>query len=469
MSLDIDWSLLGPADIQTHLVSLLNASLANAPRPSFIGPISVTSFDLGTEPPEVEIRDIRDVWRAFDEGDDDGDAEVIEAQDAAAASVRGEEWTEQRELGVRSRFAQSRLDDDGFELLNHPQHPGLHRHTLSRYTEEPEGMEGLDGMEGVDGMDRENQSVRSGSGFSPRNSIAAVGIGIGSALHGLGGGGRDYGSGILSPVPPSLLASSHTQLYGNALRRQSQQLYPHQSQSHIHSRAPSAPASAFNAFPNYNSLPYSHTNTHAQARSQIHGRDASHAPQLPSHTTQATPASPPRRPPNTREDKSSIPSLQLHLRVSHSSNLSLTILTSLSINYPSLSFMTLPLKLSITGLALAADVVVAYSSQKHRVHICVVDEDPDGPSTAPSQGSNGFGPGPVQTPALGPGPPRTTGRNTIPIGQRLLPHLSIDSEIGQADAHVLKNVGKVERFIADVVRKTLVDELVFPNFQTIAL
>jgi distribution and morphology protein 12 len=54
-------------------------------------------------------------------------------------------------------------------------------------------------------------------------------------------------------------------------------------------------------------------------------------------------------------------------------------------------------------------------------------------------------------------------------GQRILPHLHIESEIGHADAHVLRNVGKVERFIVDVVRKTLVDELVFPNFHTIAL
>jgi distribution and morphology protein 12 len=55
------------------------------------------------------------------------------------------------------------------------------------------------------------------------------------------------------------------------------------------------------------------------------------------------------------------------------------------------------------------------------------------------------------------------------IGQRILPELHIESEIGHADAHVLRNVGKVERFIADAVRKVLVDELVFPNFHTIAL
>lgn len=102
--------------------------------------------------------------------------------------------------------------------------------------------------------------------------------------------------------------------------------------------------------------------------------------------------------------------------------------------------MSLPLKLSITGLTISADMVVAYSGDRHRVHMCMIDED---------EAAGGAG--------------------GTSLGQRLLPNLTIDSEIGHADAHVLKNVGKVERFIADVVRKTLVDELVFPNFLTIAL
>jgi distribution and morphology protein 12 len=128
--------------------------------------------------------------------------------------------------------------------------------------------------------------------------------------------------------------------------------------------------------------------------------------------------------------------LQLHLRVNYTSDLTLTLLTSLSINYPSPAFMSLPLKLSITGLTLAGDVVMAYSGDKHRVHVCFIDEEE---------------------------------QSGLPIGQRILPSLNIDSEIGNADAHILRNVGKVERFIADVVRKTLVEELVFPNFLTVAM
>lgn len=104
--------------------------------------------------------------------------------------------------------------------------------------------------------------------------------------------------------------------------------------------------------------------------------------------------------------------------------------------------MALPLKLSITGFQLDADIVIAYSGEKNRVHFTIVDDE-----------SN----------------PAHKDDKQIPLGQRLLSNLQIESEIGHADAHVLRNVGKVERFIVDVVRKTLVDELVFPNFHTVAL
>jgi distribution and morphology protein 12 len=122
--------------------------------------------------------------------------------------------------------------------------------------------------------------------------------------------------------------------------------------------------------------------------------------------------------------------------LTHTSDLTLTLLTSLTVHYPASVFMSLPLKLSITGLQLAADIILAFDGEKNRVHLTILDEgDEEG----------------------------------VPVGMRLLPEMRIDSEIGHSDAHVLRNVGKIERFIADVVRKTLVDELVFPNFHTIAL
>ena len=85
MSVDIDWSLLslpslsGPS-LSDRLIVALNTAFNNASRPSFLGPVTVTTFDFGDAGPDVEIKDVRDVWRAFDEGDDEGDA-ILQARE----------------------------------------------------------------------------------------------------------------------------------------------------------------------------------------------------------------------------------------------------------------------------------------------------------------------------------------------------------------------------------------------------
>ncbi|KAK1926359.1 putative mitochondrion organization and biogenesis-related protein [Papiliotrema laurentii] len=380
MSLDIDWSLLNPTALSSNLVGLLNTHLASASRPSFIGPITVTSFDFGTAAPDVEIKDIRDVWRAFDEGDEEGDDEVASAAAIAGANGYG---GGRRGVGASGGTSSGTLEDEYERVPSNGTRPGG-------------GGGGGGAGAGVDGDDFDDlASVYSGLA-SPRQSVAAVGIGMNSSAI------RDYASAILPPLSARGMSRNGSLFSPNPLA------LPARGRGGRTSTAPPLSAS--------------------------HRRH--HSPLPPHHTS--PPPSPPARPAGVAESKSSIPSLQLHLKVNYISDLHLTLLTSLTINYPSPGFMSLPLKLSITGLALGADVVLAYSGDKHRVHLCLIDEDE---ATHPN----------------------------VPVGQRILPTLSIDSEIGQTDAHVLRNVGKVERFIADVVRKTLVDELVFPNFLTLAL
>lgn len=115
------------------------------------------------------------------------------------------------------------------------------------------------------------------------------------------------------------------------------------------------------------------------------------------------------------------------------------------------------MKLSIVGLVFSGEFVVAYEGSRRRVHICIVDEQD--PASFPLLGKKT---------TVEPMAQHDTSAK-VPIGQRLLPDIFIESEIGQADKHVLKNVSKVERFIQDVMRKVVEDELVYPNFQTIVL
>jgi distribution and morphology protein 12 len=55
------------------------------------------------------------------------------------------------------------------------------------------------------------------------------------------------------------------------------------------------------------------------------------------------------------------------------------------------------------------------------------------------------------------------------IGQRLVPDIYIESEIGKADKHMSEGAARVEGFIQDVIGRSIVEELVFPSFHALIL
>ncbi|KAI0373060.1 mitochondrial distribution and morphology protein 12 [Pilatotrama ljubarskyi] len=321
MSIDLEWNRLD-SSLAANLVDLINRQLASTTRPSFIGPIEVTSFDFGSNAPDVELVDMRDIYRDFLEDDEEG-----EEGEAAAAKVAAE------------------LSDDDFEWVS-------------------------------------------------RKAVRGKGIEDGPAYH------------LFPPHMRYGMAPGMDMLHSTPFLR---------SPRDIWSPAITKPV-----------------------------------PKPPQH-----------------------PNLQLHLHITWQSNLRITLTTSLLINYPSPMFMSLPIKLSVTGLLFNGEVVVAYEGERKRVHLCIVDElDPYGPlgGERPKRDTPSSGGTPTEgdEDALGSGAGMRAGK-PLPIGQRLLPTIDIESEIGQADKHVLKNVTRVERFIQDVIRKTVEEELVFPNFQTFVL
>ncbi len=72
MSVDFSWERLDEA-LAKHLVEALNRHLQTVTRPSFIGPVEVTAFEFGSASPDVEIVDMRDIYRDFLEDDEDDD------------------------------------------------------------------------------------------------------------------------------------------------------------------------------------------------------------------------------------------------------------------------------------------------------------------------------------------------------------------------------------------------------------
>lgn len=437
MSVVIDYALLSDPALTSSLVDAFNANLASAPRPSFLGPISLNSFDFGTEPPDVEVVGLRDVYKDFldaeeEEEDDDND-------EGHGGEGGGDSWTDGASAreghdGGGGGWSRTGTDDDPLQHPNrrddHSQHhTGLNIRGLAS---PPPSMGPLPPFHGRPGFDF-GSPLHHGSPFTSR-------VGLGSGLH--------------SPIPTPYL-----------------------------SRNPSFSSLPPGAGPS----PTPSTGSPPPPR----GPDREGNSRRPSPNQQYPSTS--SKPAHDDEDASPSgpPSLQLHLHIHHPSNIRISLSTTLLINHPSPSFMSLPLTLTITRLELDFHLVIAFEAASasnsapapnpspshssrqqppsrgtrrrapgNRVHISILDElDPYGPPTpsnpdsSPPSGVNGFG----------------QDGKPAPIGQRIIPRMEIESGIGQEGEHVLRNVQKVERFVLELLRKTVVDELVFPNFQTLVV
>ncbi|KIY71035.1 hypothetical protein CYLTODRAFT_391015 [Cylindrobasidium torrendii FP15055 ss-10] len=338
MSIDLDWAKLDSSLAMT-LVDMLNRQLESTSRPSFIGPVQVTSIEFGSTSPDVELVDMRDIYRDFLEDD-----EEEEEEDPVKVTENKDD------------------DDDAFEWVS-----------------------------------RRAMHKMQTSDLYPSSSVPS--------LHS-------------NPVPGYLGYQSMVDF------RPGPPIWPY---------IPTTQNSPASAPPRLAS---------------------EYSPKIPSspNPPEAKPEIPPSEPQNLP------PNLQMHFNINWNSDLRITLTTSLLINYPSPMFMSLPIKLSVTGLIFSGQVAVAYEGERRRVHLCVLDElDPYAPTSRREPTS----------PELEDDQMRRA--KALPIGQRLLPSIFIESEIGQADKHVLKNVTRVERFIQDVIRKTVEEEVVFPNFFTLVM
>lgn len=148
--------------------------------------------------------------------------------------------------------------------------------------------------------------------------------------------------------------------------------------------------------------------------------------------------------------------LQVVTHVTYSGNIKLSLTAEILLDYPMPSFVSIPLKLTVTGIAFDGVAILAYI--KKRAHFCFLSpEDAEALIGAENDlAVNDDG-------ALS---AQDTTRNGKVGG--LLEEIKVESEIGQKEngKQVLKNVGKVEKFILEQVRRIFEDEFVYPSFWT---
>ncbi|KAF3057255.1 Mitochondrial distribution and morphology protein 12 [Daldinia childiae] len=152
-----------------------------------------------------------------------------------------------------------------------------------------------------------------------------------------------------------------------------------------------------------------------------------------------------------------IDDLQAVFRIKYAGDVKLMLTAEILLDYPMPSFVGIPVKLNITGLTFDGVGVVAYI--RKRVHFCFLS--PEDALAAVGQDDDNGGDGDEQ------GTGTTSGARKGRLGS-LLQEVRVESEIGQREGtkQSLKNVGKVEKFVLEQVRRIFEEEFVYPSFWT---
>lgn len=442
MSIDIGWDTItsGPdgAALAEKIRDFVHAKFQQVPLPRFINAVHVHSFDLGTVCPEIEIKDICDPLPDFYE-DEDEDEDENEAQDDSepttgsehrptfdhihGGGVRGQGHSQQSHPIPQLSNILTGADlpplhgayptKDGFSASASPfggpfprsSTPGIPGGTSNlSYFHFPAG--------GLSGSQTPLAAVASGTPFSPRPWSHDP-------------------SPLYHPIPQQSAAPGRTQMG---------QLQHDLSGSYDPSTRPSTAnsiSSPRDSESGLSSSPTPHSHLLADADD---GRNDSALDVV----TELSPSRLQSRQPSD---------LQVVTRVKYAGDVRMMLTAEILLDYPMPSFVGIPLKLAITGLTFDGVAIVA--SIKRKMHFCFLDPEdaaalvgeplPDDHSRE-KRSRDGSGTG-----LYGP-----------------LKEIHVESEIGrQADGkQVLKNVGKVEKFVLEQVRKIFEEEFVFPSYWT---
>jgi distribution and morphology protein 12 len=158
--------------------------------------------------------------------------------------------------------------------------------------------------------------------------------------------------------------------------------------------------------------------------------------------------------PRFREPR--VEDMQAVFRIRYAGDLKLLLTADILLDYPMPSFVGIPVRLSITGLTF--DGVGVLAKIRKRAHFCFLSPEDAVAAVGGEEnkeeieGEQRHGNG--------------GGRSTKMGG--LLQEIRVESEIGQREGgkQSLKNVGKVERFVLEQVRRIFEEEFVYPSFWT---
>jgi distribution and morphology protein 12 len=411
MSIDLNWETLttGPdgTALAERIRDFVDDKFQTITLPRFIKGVKVHAFEFGSTGPEIEIKDICDPLPDFyEETEDDG--EESQDDEEVAWQSKNEEIATLRE--------RRRLDRD--ERANFASHIApLPPYIDTRLSGMRTGQ--IPGDVGSPFLGVSTPGIPGGtSNLSYFHSQLATGLsGTQTPLAAVAGAHLPYGWPDYSGMPAMRNSRGHRHTpSGSSISPP--QTADASAQQILRERA------------SVSTLAPSTSTTRPQTRD---------GPE--DEIDEEGPSSPPRR---FREPR--VEDLQTVFRVRYSGDVKLSLTAEILLDYPMPSFVGIPVKLNITGLSFDGVAVLAYIRKK--AHFCFLS--PEDACTAVGAEEN-----------------ESEYRNDMKMGG-LIHEIKVESEIGQQEngKQVLKNVGKVEKFVLEQVRRIFEDEFVYPSFWT---
>lgn len=442
MSVDIEWDLItAGADGQAlaeNIRAFIHAKFQQITLPRFINSVHVHSFEFGSISPEIEIKDICDPLPDFYEDDEDDLEEVV--TEGQSNHDLGDPLTSSNSIG-----------------------PGV------SITEKSHATDLRDHIRALQNQQRrtENSEIpMSGYGttFAPSHNgpLSALETAFGpfprSGTPGIPGGTSNMN---YFHFPVGGLSGAQTPLVAVAGG------HPFATQAWLHDQQ--AHHTGFSGAAHSSAEMHDRANDGTVSRPVTTGSISSPEPGSPMQ-----PASPAARPvgylsaekvsddlssdlPTSHgamppPDQVSPSDLQVVARVTYDGDIRMTLTAEIFLDYPMPSFVNIPLKLCITGVTFDGVAILAYIKKK--MHFCFLD--PEDAKTlvgaTAMDGENDL---------------HISGNKKSTLGN-LLQEIHVETEIGRQEngKQVLKNVGKVERFVLEQVRRIFEEEFVFPSFWT---
>jgi len=414
MSIEINWAALtgGPAGdaLAESIRAFIHDRFQQVELPKLIRSVKVHAFDFGNVPPELVLKDVCDPLPDF-YGDDNDDEEEDDDDLPSGSSSPQTYVAAQQEQRRRNEI-------DAYNTRMRSQSSATTAAAASESRGRPFSRPTLNtSFTGAPSM---RSTLASPTGLLTRAQTPGIPGGTANMSYFHLPLNTSTRSGAITPL--AAVAGGHYQ-----------GTWPEMHQSYSHNA--NDDLDQFSPEIHHNTSTYRHHNNHSQS-----------LPSPPSPTQNHKSARA-----HTTDDRSP-DDVQIVAHLRYSGNIKLSLTAEILLDYPMPSFVGIPVQLNVTGLTFDGVAVIAYIKKK--AHFCFLA--PEDAEVVVGDGVDGGGGGGGEG---GVGRARVGG---------LFEEIKVESEIGLKvqGKQVLKNVGRVEKFVLEQVRRIFESEFVYPSFWT---